>query len=149
MSDRNKAIERRLLDEVFNQGNLDLIDELVASDFVGHGTAAEGGDQGREAYKQFVIQMRTAFPDLRITIEDQIAEDDKVVTRWRARGTHTGVFQGIPPTGRSGEMSGVTIDRIANGKLVECWSNTDDLGLLQQLGIVPLPGQVAAHASVT
>jgi steroid delta-isomerase-like uncharacterized protein len=148
MSDRNKAIERRLLDEVFNQGNLDLIDELVASDFVGHGTAAEGGDQGRDAYKQFVIQMRTAFPDLRITIEDQIAEDDKVVTRWRARGTHTGVFQGIPPTGRSGEMSGVTIDRIANGKLVECWSNTDDLGLLQQLGIVPLPGQVATHAVV-
>ena len=97
MSEQNKAIERRLLDEVYSQGNLDVIDELVACDFVGHGTAADGGDQGREAYKHFVVEMRTAFPDLQITVEDQIAEGDKVVTRWRARGTHTGTFQGIPP----------------------------------------------------
>lgn len=148
MSEQNKAVERRLLDEVYSQGNLEVIDELVASDFVGHGTAADGGDQGRDAYKHFVVEMRRAFPDLRITVEDQIAEGDKVVTRWRARGTHTGTFQGIPPTGRSGEMSGTTIDRLADGKLVECWANTDDLGMLRQLGVVPAPGEQAAGAPV-
>ena len=141
MSERNKAIERRLLEEVYSQGKLEVIDELVATDFVGHGTAADGGDQGREAYKRFAIEMRTAFPDLQITVEDQVAEGDKVVTRWRARGTHTGEFQGIPPTGKPGEMSGTIIDRIADGKIIECWSNTDDLGLLQQLGAVPAPAQ--------
>jgi steroid delta-isomerase-like uncharacterized protein len=145
MSERNKAIERRLLDEVYSQGNLDIIDELVFTDFVGHGTAADGGDQGREAYKRFVIEMRTAFPDLRITVEDQVAEGDKVVTRWRARGTHTGPFQGIPPTGKRGEISGIIIDRIADGKVIECWSNTDDLGLLQQLGVVPAPDHATAN----
>jgi steroid delta-isomerase-like uncharacterized protein len=137
MSEQNKAIERRLLDEVYNQGKLEVIDELVASDFVGHGTATEGGDQGRDAYRNFVVEMRTAFPDLQMTIEDQVAEGDKVVTRFRARGTHSGTFQGIPPTGKPGELSGTIIDRIADGKIIECWSNTDDLGLLQQLGIVP------------
>jgi steroid delta-isomerase-like uncharacterized protein len=137
MSEQNKAIERRLLDEVYNQGKLEVIDELVASDFVGHGTAMEGGDQGRDAYKGFVIMMRTAFPDLQMMIEDQVAEGDKVVTRFRARGTHTGTFQGIPPTGKTGELSGTIIDRIADGKIIECWGNSDDLGLLQQLGIVP------------
>lgn len=144
MSERNKAVERRLLEEVYSQGKLDIVDELVASDFVGHGTAADGGDQGRDAYKQFVVEMRSAFPDLQITVEDQIAEGDKVVTRWRARGTHTGVFQGIPPTGKSGEISGTIIDRIAGGKVVECWSNTDDLGLLQQLGVMPAPHRATA-----
>ena len=144
MSERNKAIERRLLDEVYSHGNLEVIDELVARDFVGHGTAAEGGDQGREAYRQFVVEMRSAFPDLQMTVEDQIAEGDKVVTRFRARATHTGSFQGIPPTGRPGEFSGTIIDRIADGKVIECWSNTDDLGLLQQLGAIPTPDRATA-----
>lgn len=139
MSEQNKALERRLLEEVYGHGKLELIDELVASDFVGHGTAAEGGDQGREAYRGFVMQMRTAFPDLSMTVEDQIAEGDKVVTRFRARGTHLGAFQGIPPSGKQGEISGTIIDRIADGRVVECWSNTDDLGLLQQIGAVPAP----------
>ncbi|MDQ4045722.1 MAG: ester cyclase [Chloroflexota bacterium] len=144
MSQQNKAIERRLLEEVYDQGKLDVIDELIASDFIGHGTAAEGGDQGREAYRQFVVQMRTAFPDLKMTVEDQVAEGDKVVTRFRARGTHLGEFQGLPPSGKQGEISGTIIDRIAGGKIVECWSNTDDLGLLQQLGVVPVPERATA-----
>lgn len=139
MSEQNKTVERRLLQEVYGNGNLDLIDELVASDFIGHGTAREGGDRGRDAYRAFVVEMRTAFPDLHFTIEDQIAEGDKVVTRFRAHGTHTGQFQGLPPTGKQGELSGTIIDRIADGKVVECWSNTDDLGLLQQLGVAPAP----------
>ena len=148
MSEQNKAIERRLLEEVYGQGKLDVIDELVASDFVGHGTALDGGDQGREAYRRFVMEMRTAFPDLRMTIEDQIAEGDRVVTRFRVRGTHLGAFQGIPPTGKQGEISGTIIDRIADGRVIECWSNADDLGLLQQLGVVPAPDQQQASAPI-
>lgn len=140
MSDRNKAVERRLLDEVYSQGNLEIIDELVANDFVGHGTGAEGGDQGRDAYRQFIVDLRTAFPDIRMTVEHQVAEGDKVATRWRARGTHLGEFRGIPPTGKHGEISGTIIDRIADGKIIECWSNTDDLGLLQQLGVISPQG---------
>lgn len=142
MSERNKAVERRLLDEVYSQGNLEVIDELVASDFVGHGTAA--GGEGRDAYRQFVVEMRSAFPDLRITVEDQIAEGDKVVTRWRARGTHAGPIQGIPPTGRPVEISGTIIDHLADGKIIECWSNTGDLGLFQRLGAVPTPDRATA-----
>ena len=88
--------------------------------------------------------MRTAFPDLRISVEDQVAEGDKVVTRWRARGTHKGPFQGISPTGKRGEISGTIIDRIADGKIIECWSNSDDLGLLQQLGVVHMPDHATA-----
>jgi steroid delta-isomerase-like uncharacterized protein len=137
MSERNKSIERRLFQEVYGNGNLDLIDELVAEDFVGHGTARDGGDQGRDAYRAFVVEMRTAFPDLQLTIEHQIAEGDKVVTRFRASGTHLGPFQGMPPTGKRGDFSGTIIDRVVGGQVVECWSNTDDLGLLQQLGAVP------------
>lgn len=144
MSEQNKAIERRLLDEVYSQGNLEVIDELVASDFVGHGAAADGGDQGREAYRQFVVEMRTAFPDFKMTVEDQVAEGDKVVTRFRARGTHAGPFQGIPPAGKQGEISGTIIDRIADGKIIECWSSADYLGLLQQLGVVPAPDDATA-----
>ena len=144
MSEQNKKIERRLLEEVYGNGNLDLIDDLVATDFVGHGTSTDGGDQGRDAYRAFVVAMRTAFPDLHFTIEHQIAEGDKVVTRFRAEGTHLGPFQGMPPTGKKGELSGTIIDRVAGGQVVECWSNTDDLGLLQQLGAIPAPAPAPA-----
>ena len=85
----------------------------------------------------------TAFPDLHFTIEDQIAEGDRVVTRFTARGTHQGAFIGIPPTGKQGVVTGTGIDRFANGKIVEAWFNSDDLGLLQQLGVVPSPGQAS------
>ena len=95
-----------------------------------------------EQYKQLVTMYFSAFPDLHLTIEDQIAEGDKVVTRWTARGTHQGPFMGIPPTGKRAVVTGIAIDRFANGKFVENWNNGDDLGLLQQLGVVPVPGQV-------
>jgi predicted ester cyclase len=81
--------------------------------------------------------MHEAFPDIHFTIEDQIAEGDRVVTRWTARATHTGPFQGMPPTGRQVRMAATDVDRIANGKVVECWSQMDDLSLMQQLGVVP------------
>lgn len=137
MSEHNKMLVRRAIDEVYNQGNLAVLDELVASDFVIHSPSAE--IHGPAGAKQYVAMLRAAFPDIHFAIEDQIAEGDRVSTRWTARGTHTGEFQGIPPTGKQVRMAAIDIDRIANGRVVECWTNSDDLGLLQQLGIVPTP----------
>lgn len=99
---------------------------------------------GREGFKQFVLMYRSAFPDMHITIEDQIAEGDKVVSRWTARGTHQGELMGIPPTGKQATVTGINIERFANGKFVEEWSNFDALGLLQQLGVVTTLGQASS-----
>jgi steroid delta-isomerase-like uncharacterized protein len=132
-------IERRLIEEVWNQGNFSVVDEVVARDYIGHSSTPAGETHGPAGYKQFYAALREAFPDFQVTVEDQVAEGDKVVTRWTARGTHLGEFQGIPPTGRRGAITGITIDRIANGKVVECWTNADDLGLLRLLGVVPVP----------
>ena len=139
MSAQNKMIERRLIEEVWNQGNFSVVDEVVARDYIGHSSTPAGETHGPAGYKQFYAALREAFPDFQVTVEDQIAEGDKVVTRWTARGTHLGEFQGIPPAGRRGAITGITIDRIANGKVVECWTNADDLGLLRLLGVVPVP----------
>ncbi len=139
-TEENKALVHRGIEEIWNQKNLAILDELAAPDFVCHNPTMT--TQGLEQYKQLVTMYFTAFPDLHITIEDQVAEGDKVVTRYTARGTHQGSFMGIPPTGKQGVVTGIGIDRFANGKLVEDWINNDDLGLLQQLGIIPAPGQV-------
>jgi len=139
MSEQNKILERRLIEEVWNQGNFAVVDELVAGDYLGHSSTPEAETHGREGYRQFYTGLRQAFPDLQVTVEDQIAEGDRVVTRWTAHGTHEGEFQGIPPTGNQGAITGITIDRIANGKVVECWTNTDNLGLMRLLGVVPAP----------
>jgi steroid delta-isomerase-like uncharacterized protein len=122
---------------VWNQGHFDVADELLASDFAGHSSMAE--TRGSEEAKQFFVSLRAAFPDIHFTIEDQIAEGDKVVSRWRASATHIGEFQGIPPTGKAGIITGITINRLANGKVVEGWTNLDELGLMQQLGVIPAP----------
>lgn len=143
MSEQNKTLVCRAVEEVWNQGNYAVVDELVASDLVVHASTPAGEIHGPEGVKQFYASLREAFPDIHFTIEDQIAEGDRVVTRWTARATHTGEFQGIPPTGKQGRLTGIDIDRIANGKVVECWPNADELGLLQQLGVIPTPGQVA------
>jgi steroid delta-isomerase-like uncharacterized protein len=135
MSEQNKALVRRVVEDVYNQGNLAVADELAASDLLVHMTSQE--IRGREGAKQYVAALRAAFPDLHLTIEDQIAEGDRVVTRWTARGTHTGQFQGIPPTGKQVRVAGTDIDRIADSKVVECWSHVDDLGMMQQLGAIP------------
>lgn len=136
MSEQNKLLVRRAIEEVWNGGNLSAIDEFVAGDFVVHGSTPGGDIQGPEGARRFFGALHEAFPDIRFTIEDQIAEGDRVVTRWTARGTHTGTFMGVPPTGRPIRMTATDVDRIANGKVVECWSQFDDLGLMQQLGVV-------------
>lgn len=136
----NKALARRAY-EVLNQRNLALVDELCAPDIVDHNASMT--IQGLEAYKQFLSMYLTASPDLYFTIEDQVAEGDKVGTRYTARGTHLGPFMGIPPTGKHVTVTGISIIRVADGKIVEEWANGDNLGLLQQLGVIPAPGQAS------
>jgi steroid delta-isomerase-like uncharacterized protein len=143
MSEENKKLERRAIEEVWNQGNYAVVDEIVASDYLGHSSNPATETHGREGVKQFYMALHSAFPDIHFAIEDQVAEGDKVVTRWTARATHNGEYQGIPPTGNRGELTGITIERIAGGKIVECWSNYDELGLLQQLGVIPSSEQTA------
>ena len=134
MSEQNKAQVRRVIEEIYNRGDLGIVDEVAASNLVIHASSEE--IRGREGAKQYVGELRAGFPDLHLTVEDQIAEGDMVVTRWIARGTHTGEFQGIAPTGRKVQVAGTDIDRIIEGKTVECWVHMDQLGLMQQLGAV-------------
>jgi steroid delta-isomerase-like uncharacterized protein len=135
--EENKAIFRRIVEEGFNKGNLAIVDELVATNHVNHSDNVHGPEE----YKQFITMYRTAFPDLHMTIEDQIAEGDKVVNRWTSRGTHKGELMGIPPTGKQTTVTGMYVARIIGGKIVEEWGNLDALGMMQQIGVVPPPGQ--------
>lgn len=143
MSEQNKISEQTLIEEVWNRGNFAIVDQLVSPDFRGHSASPETDTRGTDGYRAYYQALRAAFPDMHFAIEDQIAEGDKVVTRWTARGTHQGDYAGIPATGRAGVIIGVTTDRIADGKVVECWTSLDELGLLQQLGVIPRPGQAA------
>ncbi len=135
-TEENKAVERRIIEEIFNRRNPELVDELFDTNYVYHGT---GGldSQGREEFKQAITMLFTAFPDFHGTIEDIIAEGDKVVSRSTFRGTHQGNFQGIAPTGKKVEFTAITLSRFENGKNVETWDFIDNLGMMQQLGVVP------------
>ncbi len=144
MSEENKILARRAFEEVFNAGNLDVVDEIVDPDHVHHDPAMPEDGYGLEHYKQFALMYRSAFPDLHIDIEDQIAEGDKVVSRWVARGTHEGDLMGIAPTGSRVTTAGMTIDRVANGKIAETWDNYDAMGMMQQLGVIPSSEQAEA-----
>ena len=141
-ADENKAIVRRVNDEVWTKGNLEAIDELIADDFVTTVIGAPEQIRGPDGFRDFVLMYRKAFPDLRLTIDDQIAEGETVVTRWTATGTHEGELMGIAPTGKQATTAGVNINRISGGKLVEGWGIIDQLGLLQQIGAVPVPTRV-------
>ncbi|MDX6397487.1 MAG: hypothetical protein QOJ43_895 [Gaiellaceae bacterium] len=137
MSAENKALARRFFLEAFNDGNLSVIDELAAPEIVNHDSAMPGPMVGIDAVKAAVAGYRTGFPDLQITIDEQVAEGDRVVTRWSARGTHGGDLMGMPATGKQATVTGMTIDRLENGRIVETRTNWDTLGMLQQLGTVP------------
>lgn len=141
MSEENKKIARRVIEELWNRGNFEVADELIARDYIGHMPGDE--THGPEGVKVFFSEQRLAFPDIHYSVEDQVAEGDKVVTRWIARGTHKGELGGMPPTGKQGCVTGITISRIADGKLIEAWSNPDELGLMQQLGAIPRPAEQA------
>jgi predicted ester cyclase len=147
----NKAIARRLYEEVWNKGNVSAVDELIDPNYVGHfdypadiPVPAEN-QPGLEAIKHFVSQLRTTFPDYHFTVELQVAEGNLVVTRGTARGTHQGpywglMFQAPAPTGKQVMWTETAIDRIVDGKIVENWVNEDALGRLQQIGALPTAG---------
>ena len=135
----NRLIGRRVLLELWGQGKLEVADELYAPNYVDHvAKGPESGEvRGPEGIKQAVTLFRTAFPDLTYTVHEEMAERDLVWTRFSARGTQMGPFLGVPPTGRVVTYTGMDLNRIAKGMIVESWVNYDALALLQQIGLVP------------
>lgn len=142
----NKANARRFLEEVMNRGNVSVIDEMAGQNFEDH-SAPPGVPAGNEGFKVFVTMFRTAFPDLHYTIDDEIAEGDRIVQRTTALGTMKGEFQGMPASGKTATWSEIHITRFENGKAVEHWGVVDQLGMLAQLGFAQAPGQPAGVAS--
>jgi steroid delta-isomerase-like uncharacterized protein len=140
-SEQNKTIVRRAFEEPW-KGNLDVVDELIASDYVGNDPANPEPLRGPEGVKEFITTYLAAFPDARITVEQQLAEGDFVATRWTGRGTHKGELMGVQATGKQVSVSGLTISRLSGGKIVEEFQNWDTLGLMQQLDAIP----AMAHA---
>jgi predicted ester cyclase len=135
-AEESKALARRVLEEMFNKGNLDVADELLAPNYVDHDPAMPEDIHGPEGFKQYVSGYRSAFSDLHLKFEDQIAEGDKVVTRWTGTGTHDGELSGIAPTGNRVTLPGMEIVRISGGKLVEGWEGYDTMNLMRQLDVM-------------
>jgi len=140
-TEQNKALVRQLVEEAINKGNISAIDELLIPDFVEHEELPPGIPPGREAPKVLFTMLRSAFPDLKATIEHLIAEGDEVVLHMTWTGTHEGEFMGIPPTGKRISINVIDILGIAEGKCVEHWGVMDSMAMMQQLGVVPAPGQ--------
>src|SRR5579859_5744541 len=136
----NAALIRRFYDEIFTLGDLDVADELIASDFVEHipSPLPTQPTLGPKAVKWFASMYRTAFPDLHVSIEDLMAIDDKIVTRVTWHGTHRGQLLGTDPTGKRVDIAGIDVSRVAEGQLVEHWGQIDVLGMLSQLGFLPV-----------
>jgi steroid delta-isomerase-like uncharacterized protein len=144
MSEENKQKVRRFMEEAFGQGKTEVVDELLDADFVCHDPNSEAGDiRGADTIKGEVGYFHSAFPDFFWTVEDQVAEGEKVTTRYTLGGTHQGEFFGVPGSGRRVEISGINIDRFEGGKLVEEWASYDLLGGLRQVGAMPEPQEQA------
>ena len=136
-AEENKAIVRRYVEEVFNQGHIHVIDELFASDYVNHGSIPGNPVQDREGMKQVEIATHAALPDINYEVVHIVAEDEWVTHHWTATATHSGTFMGVPATGRHFSASGMVFTRIVDGKIVEQWRIVDVFGMLQQLGALP------------
>ncbi len=147
MSKENKTVIRRLFEELWNKGNLSVADQLFAPNYTHHDPSTPDVGLGPESEKKRATLYRTAFPDLRLTIEDIFAEGETVVARWSCRGTHKGDLGGIAPTGKQFTISGVSVARLTGGKMAEGWINWDALGLMQQLGVVPELAKTKAAAA--
>jgi steroid delta-isomerase-like uncharacterized protein len=141
-AEANKAIVRRYIEEGWNKGNLGVVDELFTPDYVNH-DAFPGQNPGPAGLKQLIAMFRAAADDIHMQIDDQIAEGDKVVTRWTAGGTLQGPLMGVEPRGQQIEVAAIVIARIADGRIVEWWGQRDDLGMMQQLGVIPVSAQAA------
>ena len=141
MSAGNKALIRRLYEEVWNQRKFEVINEIISPSHALQAPNVAGSAVGPDAYKRQVLRFLEGYPDLHWTIEDTIAEEDKVVACWTISGTQRGEYLGIPPTNKKVSVDGITIHHIANGKIMDSYSNWDALGMMQQLGVVPALGQ--------
>lgn len=139
-AEESKVTMRRYFD-VYEQGNIELLDELLSPDYVNHTPATPELPTGPEGVKGVVTMFRSAMPDLRVVIEDMIAEGDKVATRYTLEGTHEGELFGVPPTGNRLSIKSMTVERVSDGKIRDHWRVTDSLDMMQQLGVVPEPGQ--------
>ena len=135
MSEENKAIIMRAFEEIGSMGNIAFTEELFAPDFVRHDLGG-GPDMDREAMKQFLSASRAAFPDMKATVEDILADGDKVVARYTSRGTHQGDFQGLKPTGKQVVYAGINIYLLWGGRIRETWQLSDTAGILRQLGVL-------------
>jgi steroid delta-isomerase-like uncharacterized protein len=140
-AEQNKALVRQMVEEMFNRGNISVADKFLAPDFVEREELPPGIPRDREGVKQLTAMFRSAFPDFKATIDDIIAEGDKVVIRQTWSGTHKGEFMGIPPTGKRVSIGVIDIIRMAGGKGVEHWGQMDNMRMMQQLGVVPEPGE--------
>jgi len=139
--EQDKALVLRFVEEIFNRGNMSVVDEVFAADFVEHEELPAGIPRDREGVIQLTTMLRSAFPDFKATIDDIIAEGNKVVIRMTWRGTQKGEFMGVPPSGKSVAVGVIDIIRIADGQFVEHWGQMDSMGMMQQLGVIPAPGQ--------
>ncbi len=137
-----KTIARREIVEIFGEGKLEVADEVIAPDYMGYDPASPEPIRGPEGVKEQAAGYRAAFPDLTITVDQQVAEGDTVVTRWTARATHEGELFGIAATGKQATITGISIERFVDGKVVEDHTNWDTFGLMQQLGAIPAPAAV-------
>jgi len=147
MSADNKAIIRRLYEEVWNKRKLEVISEIVSPSHALQGPNISGSSVGPEAYKREFLLFLAGYSDLHFTIDDIIAEKDKVVACWTFSGTHRGDFMGIPATNKKVSMDGMTIHHLAGGKIMDSYGNWDALGMMQQLGVVPIFGQAKSLAA--
>ncbi len=139
-TEENKAVARRAVEEIFSaQGNLDVADEIIAPNYIGHDPVSPEDVRGPEGVKEFASMYRNAFPDVQLSVEDQVAEGDKVVTRWIASGTHQGELMGVAPSGNRVTVAGVSVERVVDGKIEESWDIYDALGMMQQIGAIPSP----------
>jgi steroid delta-isomerase-like uncharacterized protein len=145
-AEENKAIVERFW-KVWEEGNIDLVEELLAADHVNHNPATPDQPAGAEGVREVVTMFRSAMPDLKVVIEDMIAEGDKVLVRYTLEGTHEGELFGIPPTGRRLSIKSMAVERVSEGKLREHWRITDSLDMMQQLGVVPESGQESVQAA--
>jgi steroid delta-isomerase-like uncharacterized protein len=139
--EKNETVVRRLIDEVWNKGNLKLVDEIFTADHVNNDPMNPA--RGLEATRDLVKKYRSAFPDCRLNVEELFSVGDKVVVRWQYSGTHTSQFEGIPPTGRHATGPGISIHRFSGDRIQETFTTWDTLGLMQQLGVVTLPGKAS------
>ena len=137
-----RRLARRFVEDVWDKGDLAAVEEVFARDVVDH--HAVWPAPGVEGQKQLLTAFRTTFPDLHVTADDILVDGDRIVVRWTACGTHQGELLGIPATGKQVTITGIDILRIADGKIVERWAEDNGLALMQQLGVVPSPGQASA-----